>query len=120
MLKWLMFGVICLACVLGVGLLLFGLPPKEETAPERTKVTVPVRPVDVAAAEEIYKQNCLSCHGDQLQGAFAPELNKIGASMSIEQIYNRIVNGGGGMPKFEGRLTEDEIVNITNWLAAKK
>ncbi len=118
--KWLMLGVFCLACMLGAGLLLFGLPPKEEAGPEQTAITVPDKPVDAVAAQTLYKSNCLSCHGDQLQGGMGPELDKVGSSLSKEKIYNKILNGGGGMPKFEGRLSEDEMVTLTNWLASLK
>ncbi|TFE27462.1 c-type cytochrome [Cohnella luojiensis] len=120
MYKWLLSGLIVLTCVFGVYLLVSSLPPKAETRPELPEVTVPDKPVNVNAADQIYKQNCLSCHGDQLQGSIGPQLSNVGGKLSKEEIYKRIQKGGGGMPPFDGRLTEDEIINITNWLADKK
>lgn len=118
--KWLMAGLVFLACVVGAGLILFGLPPREEDGkkPEGPAFEVPDRPVDEAAAQAVYKANCLACHGDRLQGGMGPALDRIGTAMSKEMIYERILTGGNGMPPFEGRLTEEELVNLTNWLAA--
>jgi len=117
--KWLMAGLICVACLVGVGLLIWGMPPKEEAAhePEGPGIEVPAQPADAAMAEASYKSNCLGCHGDQLQGGFGPALNAVGASLSREQIYEIISKGKGNMPGFGGRLSEDEIINLTNWLA---
>ncbi|HEY8528820.1 MAG TPA: cytochrome c [Paenibacillaceae bacterium] len=117
--KWLMAGLICVACLVGVGLLIWGMPPKEEAAhePEGPGIEVPAQPADAAMAEASYKSNCLGCHGDQLQGGFGPALNAVGASLSREQIYEIISKGKGNMPGFGGRLSDEEIINLANWLA---
>lgn len=120
MYKWIMSGLIVVVCLFGVGLLLNNLPAKERPAASSASSAIPDRPVDAAAAEPIYKSNCLSCHGDQLQGGIGPELTKVGSTMSKESIYKQIANGGGGMPKFKGRLSDDEIAAIATWLAAKQ
>ncbi|MBD2870217.1 c-type cytochrome [Paenibacillus arenilitoris] len=108
------------AALLAVFLLLFNLPEKEEVAQDSHPIVVPDTPVDIASAESIYKSNCMACHGDEFQGAMGPALKQVGAEMSKERIYKQIVNGGGGMPGYEGRLTEEEIVNLTNWLGSFK
>lgn len=117
--KWILSILIGLASVLAAYLLLFQLPKKEEAAPEET-VEIPDTPVDVAQAESIYKSNCMSCHGDQYQGNIGPALVQVGATMKRESIYKKISHGGGGMPPFEGTLPEEDIVNLTNWLAGFK
>src|SRR5690625_6387736 len=38
--------------------------------------------VDASEAEEVYKENCASCHGEDLEGASGPELTTVGADMS--------------------------------------
>ncbi|WP_171056306.1 c-type cytochrome [Paenibacillus sinopodophylli] len=116
--KWIMSAFVGFAGLLTVFLLLFNLPAKEEVAEENNAVTIPDMPVDTAAAETIYKSSCLPCHGDQFQGAMGPALDKVGATMSKEKIYKQIVQGGGGMPGYKDRLSEKEIVNLTNWLAS--
>lgn len=120
MFKWIMSTLIAAACLFGVVLLAYELPEKEQSTESSGLFPVPHTPNDTAAAEQIYKSNCLSCHGDHLQGGMGPALNQVGTSMSKEKIYKQIMNGGGGMPKFEGRLSEDEVVTLTNWLADKK
>jgi mono/diheme cytochrome c family protein len=118
--KRLMAALVGLACVFGVYLISSGLPDKEETAKEGTKFTVPERAIDAPASEQLYKNMCISCHGDQLQGGVGPELAHIGNSMTKEQIYKKISGGGGGMPAFEDRLTEDQLITITTWLSSRK
>lgn len=71
-------------------------------------------------AQAVYKQSCLGCHGDQLQGAVGPNLQKVGAEMTPDQIGAVIGNGRGGMPAFKGQLKDDEIAALSDWLAAKK
>ncbi|WP_027086957.1 c-type cytochrome [Cohnella panacarvi] len=74
--------------------------------------------VQASNAEAIYQQSCIACHGADLGGNV--NLQHVGAEMSAEQIATQIANGGGGMPPFKGRLTEDEIKALADWLAAKK
>lgn len=112
--------MLVLAGALSLFLLLFNLPREESADEQKKEISVPDKPVDAVLAEQNYKASCLSCHGDQLQGGMGPALDKIGATADKEDIYEQIVRGGGGMPAFEGRLSEDEIVNLTNWLAAMK
>lgn len=118
--KWWMAGILGIACVLAVYLLATGLPEKEEVADGGAAFTVPERAVDADASQAVYKRLCISCHGDQMQGAVGPELAHIGASMTKEQIYKTIVKGKGGMPSFEKRLTDDEVITVTTWLASLK
>lgn len=71
-------------------------------------------------AEAVYKQNCLACHAADLSGQAGPNLQKVGAKRTPEEISNIIHNGGNGMTAFKGILSEDEIKSLTDWLAAKK
>ncbi|MCD9025356.1 c-type cytochrome [Cohnella silvisoli] len=118
--KWLMAGLVCLACIVGAVLLLTGLPQKEQSAERDNKIVVPDRAVDASASEQLYKISCLSCHGDQMQGKLGPELTHVGTQMSKEEIYKQIANGGGGMPAFKERLTEDQLLTLTTWLGSLK
>ncbi|MEF3306730.1 c-type cytochrome [Paenibacillus sp. GYB003] len=73
-------------------------------------------------AEALYKKQCISCHGDQLQGRIGPgtNLTKVGGKLTREQIATQIEKGGNGMPGFKGSLNEAEIGTLADWLAAKK
>lgn len=76
---------------------------------------------NVKAAVELYKKECLVCHGPQLEGTMAKsKIDKVGAALTPEQIKNKIMNGGGGMIAYKDRLSEEQIDLLTNWLAAKK
>ena len=118
--KWAMFGVFCVASLLGLYLILFTLPSKEEVQREAAFV-LPDQVIDAQAAETLLvEQSCISCHGDQLEGGMGPALANIGATKTKEQIYRTILNGRNQMPAYEDVLTEEEIINISLWLAEKK
>lgn len=73
-------------------------------------------------AEAVYKANCVACHGDQLDGRgdAKKNLSKLGSKYDKTQIAGIIKNGQNGMPAFKGRLKDDEINALADWLAAKK
>ncbi|WP_409343085.1 c-type cytochrome [Paenibacillus sp. MBLB4367] len=72
------------------------------------------------AAQALFKQSCTGCHGVDLSGKSGPNLQKIGASLSKDKIAEQILNGGSKMPGFKGKLKDDEISSLAEWLAAKK
>jgi mono/diheme cytochrome c family protein len=86
--------------------------PAEQASASTTK--------EVPAAEALYKQGCISCHGVNLQGVVGPNLQKVGAELSRLQILSKIENGGGGMPSFKKRLDTNEINALAEWLSLKK
>lgn len=67
-----------------------------------------------------YKQNCISCHGSELQGRVGPNLQTVGGRLTEEQLTEIIREGKGGMPAFENRLDTEEIGALSAWLAAQK
>lgn len=119
MYKWIMFTLFCVACVIAI----VGVFPKH--APEANKPAAdPVAkllsgPVDANAAQTLFKQNCMKCHGANLGGGVGPNLQKVGRKMSGEQIFHQIQNGGGVMPAFKGNLTNKQIATLAKWLATK-
>jgi len=115
--KWIMSGLFFAACAIAL-VLMFTLPGKEMA--EEAKPTMPEVTLDAGAAETLVKANCISCHGDQLQGSVGPNLQNIGATLSAEQIYNTISKGKGIMPPFKDQLKEEEIANVALWLSEKK
>jgi cytochrome c551 len=73
---------------------------------------------DASAAETTYKQNCASCHGQNLEGANGPALKAIGKEHSKDEILEQIKNGGDGMPA--ALIKGKEAENVASWLADKK
>lgn len=74
--------------------------------------------VDASAAQDVFKENCASCHGENLEGKNGPELDHIGKEMSKDDIKKQIKDGGGGMPA--EIIKGDEADNVAGWLADKK
>ncbi|MFC0525434.1 cytochrome c551 [Pontibacillus salicampi] len=74
--------------------------------------------VNAAAAEKLYKQNCASCHANDLSGNVGPNLKKIGAKYNQEEIDGIIINGQGSMPPKQ--LEGEEADTVAAWLADKK
>jgi cytochrome c551 len=73
-----------------------------------------------AGGEALYKANCIACHGANLEGTLGPNLQKIGAKSSKDQMVAKIQNGTGSMPAFKGRLKDTDIESISEWLSGKK
>lgn len=73
---------------------------------------------DNAAAEEVYKDNCASCHGADLSGGAGPDLTSVGADYSKDEIVDIIQNGKGQMPA--QNLSDDDADLIAGWLAEKQ
>jgi len=73
-----------------------------------------------SSAQTIYKSNCLSCHGTNMEGGVGPNLTKVGSKLSADQISTLITNGRGGMPAFKGRLSDADIKGLTDYLAGLK
>lgn len=74
--------------------------------------------VDTSEAEAIFKENCASCHGDDLSGGTGPDLTDVGTRLSEDEIKTQIEEGGNGMPP---NLVEgEELETMSAWLAEKK
>ena len=73
---------------------------------------------DPAAGAKLYTANCTACHGADragMPGAF-PALTDVSKRLQPAQIKDKIRKGGGLMPPF-AQLTQQEIDDITSFLA---
>lgn len=70
------------------------------------------------AGEEVYQQNCASCHGDDLSGGAGPDISAVGADHSVDDIKDVIENGQGSMPA--GIVSGDDEDAVAEWLATHK
>lgn len=68
--------------------------------------------------EAIFKQNCSSCHGEDLSGGMGPNLQDIGSKHSKDEIEGIIEEGPGQMPP--GLIEGDPKDAVAEWLAEKK
>ncbi len=91
----------------------------------------------VALGEQVFKQYCTACHGENAQGAFnwrqrdaeglfpPPPLNGSGhawhhpTAMLRDMIRNGSPPGKGRMPAWGDRLTEDEIAAVVEWFQSR-
>jgi cytochrome c551 len=67
--------------------------------------------------EGLYKLSCLSCHGENLEGAAGPPVMNMKAKYSEENML-KLLNDGVGMMPGE-LLSEEEAKTVTKWLLEK-
>lgn len=119
--RWIMVSLCGIACVLGMGFLFAEVQRhSSEAKQEAAAPALPDAPLNAQAAEAVYKQSCIACHGNDLEGKMGPNLQKVGGKLSTEQLYKVIQNGRGGMPTFKSSLKDEEIANVARWLTEKK
>ncbi|MFB9324755.1 c-type cytochrome [Paenibacillus aurantiacus] len=70
----------------------------------------------------LYRNNCVNCHGAELQGRMGAVTNlaEVGSRLSEAEIQAQIKAGSGAMPAFAERLSEEEIKALASWLAGHK
>jgi len=74
---------------------------------------------DAAAGDPkaLFTSNCASCHTFTAAGAngmVGPNLDL--TSLTADRIAQQIRNGGGGMPPFEGQLTDEQIQALAEFV----
>ncbi|MFB4213742.1 cytochrome c [Shouchella sp. JSM 1781072] len=69
---------------------------------------------DVAQAEQTYQQSCIQCHAGLDEGGSGPALAN--NNLAPDEIREIILNGQGSMPA-QSHLEEDEVDNLSMWLA---
>ena len=69
-----------------------------------------------AQGREVFADNCAACHGARGEGGTGPNLAGEAEYTDPEAVVDQIRDGGGGMPGFEGRLTEQELADVSAFL----
>lgn len=85
---------------------------------EETTTTDETTETTTAAGREVFVANCGSCHtlsDAGTSGAIGPSLDGIG--LDVSAIESQVRNGGGGMPAFEGQLSDEEIQAVSAYVA---
>jgi len=65
----------------------------------------------------LFTSNCAGCHTFTAAGAsgtIGPNLDQ--SSLTVDRIAQQIRSGGGGMPPFEGQLTDEQIQALSEFL----
>ena len=108
-----------LIMVIGLTLVFFlsikGLGDADKMAKENEEGGKTEEAASADKPEDIYKQQCLSCHGGNYEGGAGPKL--IGVT-DKELIKDRIVNGKGMMPP--GLVPEDKVDDMVEFIAGLK
>jgi cytochrome c551 len=107
--------------VLGVGATACG--GDDDTAATTTEETTTTTEettttTEAASGREIFVANCGSCHtlsDAGTSGAIGPSLDGIG--LDVSTVETQVRNGGGGMPAFEGQLSDEEIAAVSAYVA---
>lgn len=73
---------------------------------------------NVSSGEEIYKNKCAGCHGEDLGGIAGPALTEIGSKYSAADLADIIENGIGGMRPVN--MSDEDREALSEWLASKK
>ncbi len=76
--------------------------------------------IDSATGYQLYVQNCAGCHGQAGEGGSGPALVGNEALTDDSAVVEQILNGGGGMPAWQNRLSDEEVAAVathvrTNW-----
>nr|YP_009541946.1 cytochrome c553 [Neogoniolithon spectabile]AYR06155.1 cytochrome c553 [Neogoniolithon spectabile] len=77
--------------------------------------------VDLEAGEQIFSANCSACHAGG-NNAIMPDktLKKDALSdnemNSVNAITNQVRNGKNAMPAFGGKLADEDIENVANYV----
>lgn len=76
---------------------------------------------DIEAGQQIFSQNCTACHAGG-NNVISPErtlqkevLEKYEMN-SVQAITNQVTNGKNAMPAFGGRLSDEDINNVANYV----
>ena len=67
----------------------------------------------------IFSQSCAACHqpqGQGIPGAFPALANNAFVQGPPQQVAHVILNGRGGMPKFSGDLTDEQIAAVATYV----
>jgi mono/diheme cytochrome c family protein len=72
-----------------------------------------------ASGEAVFTANCGSCHvlaAAGTSGTTGPNLDELAPDAA--RVETQVRNGGGGMPAFEGQLSDAEITAVAEYVAS--
>jgi mono/diheme cytochrome c family protein len=85
-----------------------------QTTPEQTTTQAETAPS--GTGQQIYENQCASCHGDNGGGGIGPSLQNNPRLEDAAWTIRRIAIGGLGMPAYANRLSRAEIADVTSYI----
>jgi mono/diheme cytochrome c family protein len=84
---------------------------------ETSSPAAPTGDAALVQGQQIYSQNCASCHGASGQGGYGPKLAGVVAVKypNIDDQIALITNGKGAMPAFSKKLSAEQITSVTRY-----
>ncbi|MBD8013604.1 MULTISPECIES: cytochrome c551 [Planococcus] len=108
-----------MAILFGSALILGACGGGDTTEPEEAPADSGGEEAAAVDAEQVVQQNCISCHGENLEGAGNfPALNNVGSRLSQDEIRSVIENGKGAMPA--NIIEGEEADAVAEYLASMK
>jgi cytochrome c551 len=68
-----------------------------------------------SSGEQLYRENCATCHATDGGGALGPSLKGIADRMPRDEHVNIVVNGKGQMPAWKDQLSRSEIDAVVDY-----
>jgi cytochrome c553 len=90
-----------------------------ETGTEPGETTEPPAGGTEPVGRQIFVDNCASCHtlaDAGTTGTIGPNLDE--SQPPVDLVVDRVTNGQGAMPSFEGTLTEEQIEEVATYVSA--
>lgn len=83
-----------------------------------------VHSADLAAGEQVFSANCTACHAGGNNAIMPQKTLKKDAleeneMNSVIAITTQVKNGKNAMPAFGGRLTDEDIDNVANYVLSQ-
>ncbi|MFN8122188.1 MAG: cytochrome c [Thermoleophilia bacterium] len=95
-------------------------PTTTAAAPATTAATAPSGGAgDAAAGKAVFTANCSGCHTLADAGAtgqVGPNLDDLTPDEATVQ--RQVINGGGPMPAFQGKLTDQQIADVAAYVSS--
>jgi mono/diheme cytochrome c family protein len=84
-------------------------------------LATPVMAQSAAASltgDPVYEKNCAKCHGKTAEGRHFGGPSLATGKLSADETKAIIANGKGRMPKYAGKLTDDQITALASEIKA--
>jgi mono/diheme cytochrome c family protein len=69
-------------------------------------------PAASLTSDPVYDKNCAKCHGKTAEGRHFGGPSLVTSKLSAEESKAIIANGKGRMPKYAGKLTDEQITAL--------